>query len=98
MEVKDQSAPEIIRFFASLQELKQLITQTLAERTPCLNREIYLDNKDLCKLLHISQRTLQEYRVMGILGYIQISGKILYKESDVIRMLEDHYVRQRNRY
>ena len=65
-------------------------------RTPVLNGEKYLTNKDLCKLLHISSRTLQDYRDSGKIGYIQISGKILYKESDILKILEDNYIPKLN--
>jgi len=34
---------------------------------------------------------LQEYRNNGILPYYQLGGKILYKESDVEKLLEDNY-------
>jgi len=41
--------------------------------------------------LKISRRTLQEYRNNGMLPYYQLGGKILYKESDVEKLLEDNY-------
>jgi predicted site-specific integrase-resolvase len=41
----------------------------------------------MCKLLHISKRTLQQYRDDNILPYIQIGGKIIYKESDILTIL-----------
>ncbi|MEC5396072.1 DNA-binding protein, partial [Bergeyella sp. RCAD1439] len=34
---------------------------------------------------------LQQYRDDGFLPYIQIEGKILYKESDVLKILENNY-------
>ena len=36
-------------------------------------------------------RTLQEYRNEGILPYIPLGGKILYRESDLEELLEKHY-------
>ena len=36
-------------------------------------------------------RYLLEYRNNGILPYYQLGGKILYKESDVEKLLEDNY-------
>ena len=39
----------------------------------------------------MSERLLQEYRNEGSLPYIKISGKILYKESDILKLLEDNY-------
>lgn len=91
MDVKDKSTPEIVQFFASLEELKTIIEGALKERTPHFNGERYLNGNELCDILHIKPRTLQDYRDRNLLGYIQISGKILYKESDVLKLLEDNY-------
>ena len=41
--------------------------------------------------LKVSRRTLQDYRNNGIIAYYQLGGKILYKESDIERMLAANY-------
>jgi predicted site-specific integrase-resolvase len=42
--------------------------------------------------LKISRRTLQDYRTEGKIPYYQLGGgKILYRESDIEKMLEDNY-------
>ena len=41
--------------------------------------------------LYISPRTLQDYRDRGIIPYTQFAGKILYKVSDLERMLKNSY-------
>lgn len=56
-----------------------------------MNGEIYLSGEDVGKLLHISKRTLQQYRDDKILPYIQIGGKIIYRESDILTVLEQNY-------
>ncbi|WP_270562524.1 helix-turn-helix domain-containing protein, partial [Bacteroides stercoris] len=38
--------------------------------------------------ISIYKRTLLDYRRYGILPYYQIGGKILYRESDIVRLLE----------
>lgn len=48
-----------------------------------LNGETILDNQDLCIMLNLSKRTLQRYRALGMIPYIQIGGKPFYYESDV---------------
>ena len=57
-----------------------------------MNGEIYLSVEDVCKLLHISKRTLQQYRDDKILPFIQIGGKIIYKESDILAVLDQNYI------
>ena len=40
----------------------------------------------------ISPRTLQDYRDKGIFPYTQIAGKILYRMSDLQRILKENYI------
>ena len=91
MEIKDKKSQEIISFFSVLDELLDCIKSTLENRTPALGGEKYLTNRDVSELLHISERTLQDWRDSGRIAYIQISGKVLYRESDVGKVLEENY-------
>jgi len=58
---------------------------------PLLNGERYLTDREVSELLKVSRRTLQEYRNEGILPYIPLGGKILYRESDLEKVLVSHY-------
>ena len=55
--------------------------------------EKWLDNDEVCEVLKISKRTLQNYRDNGILPFSQISNKIYYKSSDIDKHLESNYIR-----
>jgi hypothetical protein len=59
------------------------------ESTPL--SDVWMDNQDVCELLHISKRTLQHYRDTGKLPFSQIGAKIYYKAIDVDAFLEGHY-------
>ena len=61
------------------------------ETTP--SNEIWMDNQDVCELLHISKRTLQHYRDTGKLPFSQIGAKIYYKASDIDDFLQSHYLK-----
>ena len=52
-------------------------------RPPLLDGERYLTDKEVSQILKISRRTLQEYRNDGVLPYILLGGKVLYRESDL---------------
>lgn len=56
-----------------------------------MNGEHFLTDSELSVMLKISRRTLQEYRNEGRLPYIRLGGKVLYRESDIERMLQDGY-------
>lgn len=88
MEILDNKSSEIASFFTALDEILDSMGQALKNRTPHLNGEKYLTNKDVCKMLHISPRTLQDWRDTGKIPFIRIKGKILYRESEILKMLE----------
>jgi hypothetical protein len=37
----------------------------------------------------------KEYRTFGVVPYYMVQGKTLYKESDILKILEDSYKRCR---
>lgn len=91
MELINSKSPEVLAFIRKLEELSEAIKREFESRPRTLNGERYLTNTEMCRKLHVSNRTLQLYRNTGKIGYIQISGKILYRESEVLRMLEENY-------
>ena len=40
---------------------------------------------------NVSLRTLQEWRDTGLIPFIQIKGKIIYRQSDIDKLLQKHY-------
>lgn len=91
MEILNKKSEEIVSFLNVLDESLDFIKVALTNRTPHLKGEKYLTNNDARKLLSISARSLQDWRDNGTIGYIQISGKILYRQSDILKLLEDNY-------
>lgn len=73
-------------------ELAEKFEYVLATYKPPLNGERYLTSEQVCKLLNITKRTLLEYREKGEIPYITLFGKMLYKESDLLAILENNYV------
>lgn len=88
MDILDNKSPQIGSFFTALDELSATIKQAQQNRTPHLNGEKHLTNREVCLLLRISFRTLQNWRDTGKIPFIQIKGKILYKESDILKWLD----------
>ena len=92
MEFQNIQSEQVSEFIGQLNRISAYIVAAMADRPRLLNGERYMSGKVLANKLHISVRTLQEYRVNGLLGYVRIAGKILYKESDVLNLLENHYI------
>lgn len=58
---------------------------------PVLGGERFLTDKELSGILKVSRRSLQDYRNEGKIPYIQLGGKILYRESDIEDVLKTGY-------
>lgn len=72
------------RLLASLEKL-------LNKQQPSVFNDELLTDKEVAHLLKVSRRTLQDYRNNGILSYTQVGGKILYRTSDIERILMKGY-------
>ncbi|MCD8102762.1 MAG: helix-turn-helix domain-containing protein [Alistipes sp.] len=53
----------------------------------------WLDNQDVCRLLHISKRTLQYYRDSGMVPFSRIVNKCYYKASDLQKLIDKSKVK-----
>ena len=80
-----------LSFFRTLDHMVERLGSLSRSYRPMLNGERFLSDRELSERLKISRRTLQEYRNEGKLPYIQLGGKVLYKESDIERMLQNGY-------
>jgi len=75
----------------SMKEIETLFDKVTYNYRPLLNGERYLSDLEVSHRLKISRRTLQEYRDSGIVPYIKLGGKVLYRESDLEKLLEECY-------
>jgi len=58
-----------------------------------LNKTEWLNNEAVCKLLHISIRTLQSYRDNGTIPFSQIGHKCYYKVSDIEQIISKQQIK-----
>ena len=90
-EIITQQAPQMQIFSQLMDGTLKKLERYCATVRPMLGGEVYLTSEEVCKLLRMSSRTLQEYRANGTIAYCKIGGKILYRQSDIQAMLEKHY-------
>ena len=81
----------IIHFMGSIDRLLDSFERMTANYRPTLGGERFFTDKEVSARLKVSRRTLQDYRNEGRIPYIQLGGKILYRESDIEQMLADGY-------
>ena len=78
-----KETPEIIRFFRNIGSLSEMLDKQEEKLRPVLNGERYITDCELAEQLKLTRRTLAEYR---------IGGKLLYKEKDILALLERNRV------
>ena len=79
------------RVLDSMTDVLALYKSVIGNYRPLLDGERYLTDSEVAEILKVSRRTLQEYRTNGILPYILLGGKVLYRESDLEKVLESCY-------
>lgn len=75
----------------ALNDALPYIEYVMETHKPLFDGERYLTSKELCSILKISRRTLQDYRNTGLLPFIQLPGKVLFRESDIRKVLEERF-------
>ncbi len=84
-------ADDMQAVLSALERVNRRIKEVAQTHKPLFGGEHFLTSKEVCERLYISPRTLQDYRDKGIIPYMQFAGKILYKVSDLERLLEDSH-------
>ena len=78
-------------YFQALERLSESLETLFSGCKSSLDGESFYTDEGLSQRLKISRRSLQDYRNQGRIPYIKLGGKILYRSSDVERMLEEGY-------
>ena len=89
----ERKDPRVDVLFQGLDNMERLIAAMEDTPKSVFHGERFLTDEGLSKILRVSRRTLQEYRTLGVVPYYLVQGKALYKESDILKILEDSYKR-----
>ena len=92
----ERKDPHFEVLFQGLENLERMLSDMEKTPKPMFKGERFLTDEELSGILRISRRTLQEYRTLGVIPYYLLQGKVLYKESDIHKMLEGYSIRQEN--
>ena len=90
-EVMTRSSEWMSHIVSHLNRMVNDFERSVKNYRPMLDGERFLTDKELSAKLQLSRRTLQEYRNNGIIPYILLGGKILYRESDIEKILMANY-------
>ena len=87
----DKDNDSVSQMLHNIHRIEFALKGLIKERKSTFNGDVFLTDKELSEQLKVCRRTLQDYRDDGILPYYQLGGKILYKHSDVEKVLNDYY-------
>ena len=87
----NMEADDMQQVLSTISGVSKRIKEVAQTHKPLFGGEHFLTGKEVCERLYISPRTLQDYRDKGIIPYTQSAGKILYKESEIERILKNNY-------
>lgn len=87
------NSDEIKNILSAIEEATTNLELGMEALSSSANQDRYLNNNQVCEMLHISQRTLQDYRDKGRISFYKLEGKILYKYSDIENLLNNNYYR-----
>ena len=76
---------------SALEGVNRRIKEVAQTHKPLFDGEHFLTGKEVCERLYVSPRSLQDYRNRRTIPYTQFAGKILYKESEIERILKNNY-------
>lgn len=83
---------DAIAFNKRLDDLLAAVKKAMVNRSSTIGGERYLTTREVCGLLKINAGTLQQYREDYRVGYVKLSRKILFRESDIVRILNENYI------
>ena len=87
----NMKADDVQVVLSAISSVSRRIKEVAQTHKPLFGDEHFLTGKEVYERLYISPRTLQDYRDRKIIPYTQFAGKILYKASDLEKMLEENY-------
>ena len=83
--VKDTVIAETLE---SLRKASRKADLLMDSYQPVFHGERLMTDGELANTLRVSPRALRDYRNEGILPYIRMKGNILYRESDIEKVLK----------
>ena len=94
-EIITQKSERVTRILSTVDRMTEALDKLSDSYAPRFGGEYYVSDVELTERLKISDRTTQEWRSSGKIDYIQFEkkGKILYRESDIQKFLEKHYLK-----
>jgi len=90
MEIITMESEAYQNLVASIKRIEQHVLSTSADDTPP-DEEVWIDSKEVCRMLGISDRALQNYRSNGTIDYKHCGKFCRYRLSEVKSLIAQGY-------
>lgn len=87
-----RSSPEYMELREKAMEALERIDHMMDTLPSGLCTEAYLTANEVCTMLRLSKRSLQNYRDERVIPYTTIGGKILYPLSEIVNILKKNQI------
>ena len=87
---------QILDFISEIDEAIDKVKETFKDYRPLINGDRWISDREAAEFLKVSRHTLFTYRQKGLLPYVLLCGKILYRERDLEELLQRNYVTAQN--
>ena len=78
------------KLMQSIDELKQLVSNGFNGKEAAYMNRVWLNKKEVCQMLRISERSLQTYRNNGEIPYTKIGSKIFYNAEEIKEVINNN--------
>ena len=83
---------QILDFISEIDEAIDKVKETFKDYRPLLNGDRWISDREAEDFLKVSRHTLFTYRQKGLMPYVLLCGKMLYRERDLEELLQRNYV------
>ena len=90
MEIITMESEAYQNLVASIKRIEQHVLSTSTDDTPP-DKEVWIDSKEACRMLGISDRALQNYRSNGTIDYKHCGKFCRYRLSEVKSLIAQGY-------
>ena len=83
---------QILDFISEIDKAIDKAKEIFKDYRPLFNGDRWISDREAAEFLKVSRHTLFTYRQKGLLPYVLLCGKILYRERDLEELLQRNYV------
>ena len=91
--IVNKETPAMKQLISGIREVSKRLREIAKTLRQVFGGETYLTGREVCELLFINLRTLQDDLDKDVILYAKIAEKMLHRHFDINRLLQENYRR-----